>query len=76
MVEEVKKPEWISEEALESVLAFLDDLRETGVTNMFGATPYIEDWWTDEYPQPLERGQSRELLSYWMKTFSGRHAKG
>ena len=46
------------------VLEFLNMLRITGVTNMFGATPYIED----EYG--LNKKESRRLLSLWMKNFN------
>ena len=46
------------------VLEFLNMLRITGVTNMFGATPYIEA----EYG--LDKKESRRLLSLWMKNFN------
>lgn len=46
------------------VLEFLNMLRDSGVTNMFGATPYIED----EYG--LNKKESRRLLSLWMKNFN------
>lgn len=49
------------------VFEFLDDLRDSGVTNMFGARPYIVEEFDIE---PEEAGQ---LLSKWMKTFSERH---
>lgn len=45
---------------------YLDGLRESGVTNMYGARPYIQ----------REFGVSSEeagaILSDWMKTFSQR----
>ncbi len=66
METENKKQEFITEEMLE----FLDDLRESGVTNMFGAASYIKV----EYPE-LNDKQCREALMYWMKTFSERHTK-
>ena len=46
------------------VLEFLNMLRITGVTNMFGATPYIEA----EYG--LDKKESRRLLSLWMNNFN------
>lgn len=58
------KPNFVTEEHLE----FLDRLRERGITNMFGATPYIK-----EYFPELNKKQAREALTYWMKTFSERH---
>lgn len=48
----------------QEVLEFLNMLRITGVTNMFGATPYIED----EFD--LDKKESRRLLSLWMKNFN------
>lgn len=54
------RPEFITDEHLE----YLDELRESGATNMFGARPYIER----EFPE-LTSGQSSTILSYWMKTF-------
>jgi len=55
----------ISEEHLD----YLDCLRESGVTNMWGASVYIEE----EFG--LDRKEAKELLSHWMKTFSKRHPK-
>jgi hypothetical protein len=62
-MEETIRPEYITE----AYLVYLDTLRETGITNMFGAAPYLED----TYPE-LSRAQSREVLKYWMHTFSER----
>ena len=42
---------------------FLDDLRESGVTNMFGAAPYLEE----EFG--LEKREARAILSQWMREF-------
>ena len=53
---------------LDEYLDFLDELRETGVTNMWGAAPYIEQ----EFPEVGER-ESEEILVYWMKSFGERH---
>ena len=36
--EEVERPKFVKDEHLE----FLDELRESGVTNMFGASPYLQ----------------------------------
>jgi hypothetical protein len=43
------------------VFEFLDELRESGITNMFGATPYIE--WKFE----LETRHAKNLLIKWME---------
>lgn len=43
---------------------FLDGLRESRVTNMFGATPYLLGAFPD-----LEKEEGFEILNNWMKTF-------
>ncbi len=48
-------------------LAYLDRLRESGATNMFGAGPYLRD----EFG--LSKEESHEVLSYCMTTFEERH---
>jgi len=47
-------------------LKYLDDLRESGVTNMFGAGAYL----VDEFG--LTTSEARAILAYWMQTFSDR----
>ena len=44
-------------------LRFLDGLRESGVTNMYGAAPYLEEMFR------LPRAEARQVLTYWMRTF-------
>lgn len=64
------RPEFITDEMLE----YLDDLRESGATNMFGAGSYLES----EFPELLDGATPRsykscpkaaETLRYWMNTF-------
>ena len=50
-------------------LIYLDELRESGVTNMFGAVPYLEDKFN------LARNDARAVLSYWMDSFEERMEK-
>ena len=57
----MSKPENINDEHLE----FLDDLRDSGVTNMFGAGAYIEE----EFG--VSSKEAKEILVYWMKNFKG-----
>ena len=45
------------------VFDFLDNLRESGITNMFGATPYIQQ----EFG--YDKKTARTLLTTWMETF-------
>ena len=42
---------------------YLENLRVSGVTNMFGASPYLQD----EFD--LDREQAVTFLSYWMKNY-------
>jgi len=52
----------------QEVFEFLDDLRDSGETNMYGAAPYI----VEEFG--VNKAEARVLLSAWMQTFSERHA--
>lgn len=47
----------------EEVFEYLDGLRESGVTNMFGATPYI----VREFS--ISKNEARELLTKWMMQY-------
>lgn len=49
---------------------FLDGLRESGVTNMWGARPFL----MEEFEE-LDKKEAGEILSEWMRTFSKRHKK-
>ena len=42
---------------------YLVELRDSGVTNMWGAAPYLEDkFW-------LEPSEAKEVLKLWIKSF-------
>ena len=47
----------------EEYLTYLDELRESGITNMFGARPYL----MKEFNIGIKEAQ--EVMSYWMKNF-------
>ena len=51
----------------EEYFEYLDQLRESGVTNMFGATPYL----VEEFG--VDRSTARRVLTEWMRSFSERH---
>lgn len=53
----------------DEVNEFLDDLRESGVTNMWGAGPYI----VREFG--VNAKESHQLLGEWMRTFEERHGQ-
>lgn len=62
--QEIERPDFVTDEHLE----YLDELRESGITNMYGAPSFVEnefgvDWET-----------ASKITSYWMKTFSKRKA--
>jgi len=48
----------------QEVLEFLNILRDTGATNMYGARPYVMENFE------LDRKESGELLSLWMANFN------
>ena len=52
----------------DQVNVFLDNLRESGVTNMFGAGSYIqEEFGVTKY-------DANRFLTKWMDTFNERHS--
>lgn len=54
------KPDFVTDEHL----LFLDELRESDITNMYGAGQYLEN----EFG--VDAKKAREILSYWMSSFS------
>ena len=55
----VERPEVVKDEHLE----YLDGLRESGATNMFGAGAYLESRFG------LDKNTARTVLQYWMHSF-------
>ena len=53
----------------EEYFQYLDALRESGITNMFGAAPYLQN----EFE--LSRNEARDILIEWMETFEQRHGE-
>ncbi len=51
-------------ETLAEYYQFLDDLRESGVTNMYGAGAYLEE----EFGMSAK--EARTVLKQWMRSFS------
>ena len=43
---------------------YLDELRESGVVNMFGAGEYLEEDFD------LDKKEARSILTQWMREFS------
>jgi hypothetical protein len=57
------RPDFVTDDHLE----YLDMLRESAVTNMFGAGPYVE------YQFGLDRHEAKDIVLYWMATFESRN---
>ncbi len=51
----------------EEVNVFLDNLRESGAINMFGAAPHVSDTFG------VSKYEARDLVINWMETFAERH---
>lgn len=62
----MKRPEFCKPEHLH----FLDDLRDSGITNMLGAAPYLIETFE------VTRHEAKKILLYWMKTYSARVEAG
>ena len=55
--------DYIMEEELRKVMfEFLDDLRESGITNMFGASSYLVNKFD------IDRAEARKVLVHWMNS--------
>ncbi len=61
-----ERPEYLTDE----MLTYLDDLRESGDTNMYGAVPHLRSEFFE-----LNRSRAGTVLGYWMDTFAERHTK-
>ena len=59
----IKSDKTMSKDTTEDVFAYLDALRDSGATNMFGAGPYVES----EFG--MDRRESKKYVMAWMKTF-------
>lgn len=53
----------------DEVNGYLDDLRESGVTNMFGALPYLMENFD------ITAQEASTLLAEWMRTYGERHPR-
>ena len=45
------------------VFLYLDELRQSGETNMFGAVPYLVEKFE------MSKKEARDMLSLWMKSY-------
>jgi len=51
----------------DEVCDFLDGVRDSGIINMFGAAPYVQEAFL------VSARDARTLHGYWMDTFATRH---
>lgn len=49
---------------------YLDSVRDSGVINMFGAGPYVQE----EFG--LSKDEAKDIVIEWMETFDARHPGG
>ena len=59
MADKVVRPEIVDDEHLE----YLDELRDSGVTNMYGAPAFVEE----EYD--ISNADAKIIVQYWMDSF-------
>lgn len=60
----------ICSELRSQVFTYLDELRESGVTNMYGATSYVRE----EFG--VGKREAMSLVSSWMRDFEARVSAG
>jgi hypothetical protein len=63
MSNKIDRPEGVDDEHL----TYLDNLRESGVTNMYGAGIYLTNYFG------FTRREASIILQYWMESFEERH---
>ena len=63
MVVQVKKDFYIMQIDKSEMFEYLDTLRESGVTNMFGAGQYLEQAFD------IDRKEAKTVLLEWMKQY-------
>lgn len=57
-----ERPEIVNDDHLN----YLDDLRESGVTNMFGAGAYVKEHFN------VSMADANKIVGWWMQTFESR----
>jgi len=57
----------MTDDRRQTIFNYLDKLRESGKTNMFGAVPYIQVVFG------MAESDLKDILTEWMNTFTERH---
>ena len=65
----INKQNIIFDEISNEVYLYLEELRESGLTNMFGAVPYIEDSFQ------VNKSLAKKLLDTWIENHDTRNDK-
>jgi len=65
----INEQDIIFDEISNEVFLYLEELRESGLTNMFGAVPYIEDSFQ------VNKSLANKLLSTWMENYDTQRDK-
>ena len=60
----IERPDFVEDKHL----TYLDRLRESGVTNMYGARPFLMKAF-----RTLTQDKASKILTYWMQSFEERH---
>ena len=60
----IERPDVVKDEHL----TYLDRLRESGITNMYGARPFLMKAF-----KTLTQSNASKVLTYWMQSFEERH---
>ena len=60
-----------SDPLMQKYYDYLDELRESGETNMFGAAPFLQD----AFPE-LSKHEAKGILLSWMKEFESIESEG
>ena len=63
MTDKIDRPEIVEDEHL----LYLDELRDSAVTNMWGAGDYLQSEFV------VGRREATTILTYWIKSFEERH---
>lgn len=62
----IEKPNNDENGTMAKYFAYLERLRESGVTNMYGAVPYLQR----AFPElTYDRGRAHEILTAWMRSY-------
>ena len=72
-MKETAKERNADNQSMAEYFAYLERLRESGVTNMYGAVPYLQR----EFPElTRDRARAHEILTAWMRSYDDPDERG